>query len=441
MPPPAPAAPASTPPVAGAAPAASAAPPAGGSPEAGGASGGENEPSSFDKFDAAFDGLEEGGGQQPPASAKPAAPAAPAAAAAKPAAPTAPAKGASQPKPGDGEFEEVDGIQVPRFKKDGEFRNWGLAGYKKAKTLEGESAQLRTKLQELEQEFPRTKQERDVLKSKYEEIEKRFNAVQEEIKYLNYERSPEYTEKYETPYKNAVSAAYADVAQLTVTEPDPTQPPDAEGKKPTRERQATPNDFDEVYQLPLGPASKVAYQKFGPHVAPTVMRHWNNIRDLAKAATNALSEWKAKSAEREKNQNEQQTLQTGQIQSQWQDVNKKLSEDSRGQEWWGHEKEDKELNDALAQGFAFADKRFSDEFNKLSTTEKIILDAAIRHRVAGFYKYRAKYARLKAEHDQAVKDLAEIRASGPGGGERGTSGGETPTSESKGAMAAFDEKL
>lgn len=391
---------------------------------------------SFEKFDDAFHDLGGDASQSPPAPptrdpkhAKPAA-AAPAPVPAKPAAGTPPTQ----------DFEEVEGIQVPRFKKDSEFRGWGLAGYKKAKQLENDLNQLRNQHQQIEQEHPKTKQERDALAARLAEIEKQYGETVEQVKYLSYERSAEYKDKYETPYRKAVETAYSDVKELTVTEPDTTHPPDEKGIYPTKERAALPADFDEIYQLPLGPASKLAAKKFGAESVATVIQHRNTIRNLAKAANDALAEWKSKSQEREKTENDQKTIQQGQIQEAWVSVNKRMSEDPRGADLWAEVKDDKEINEAIAKGFELADRRFSDQYMKLPPMERIVLDASIRHRVAAFYRLRVENQRLKAEHAQALKDLAELRGSGPG--EPGTpGGGEQPAGESKGAMAEFEEKM
>jgi hypothetical protein len=306
--------------------------------------------------------------------------------------------------------------------------------------LETDLAQIRTQHQQIEQEHPKTKQERDSLAARLQDIEKRYNETVEQVKYLNYERSTDYQEKYETPYKKAVEAAYSDVKELTVTEPDPTKPTNQDGYQPTRERAATPADFDEVYQLPLGPASKLATKKFGAESVATVIQHRNTIRNLAKSANDALSDWKTKAKERDKSESDQRTIQQGQVQEAWRSINKRMTEDPRGAELWGEVKDDKEINEAIARGFAMADRRFSDEFTKMSQAEQITLDATIRHRVAASYRLRVENQRLKAEHAQAVKDLAELRGSGPGG--PGTpGGGEAPTGESQGAMAAFEEKM
>lgn len=434
-PPPAPAATPAAPPTPAPAPAPAPSP----SPAPAAPAGGEGDPGSFDKFDTAFQDLD--APETPPA--PPAAPPTPPKGSAAPKGTPAPAKPGAKPAapaPPQGEFEEVEGVQVPRFKKDNEFRGWGLAGHKKAKQLEGELAQLRTQYQQIEQEHPKTKQERDALAARLAEIEKQHNETVEQIKYLSYERSSEYKDKYETPYRKAVDTAYSDVKELTVTEPDPTQPPNQDGSQPTRERPATPADFDEIYQLPLGPASKLAAKKFGAESVATVIQHRNNIRTLAKAANEALADWKNKAKDREKSENDQRTIEESQIQDTWKSINKQMGEDSRGADFWGEVKDDKEINDALAHGFAYADRRFSGEFKKLSRMEQMVLDASIRHRVAGFYRMKVELARIKAEHAQALKDLAELRGSGPG--EPGTpGGGETPSTEGDGPMAEFDRKL
>ena len=57
----------------------------------------------------------------------------------------------------------MEGVKVPKFKSDKEFRGWGLNGYKKANQLERDLQTLQTKLAGLEQKVPQTEAERTTL--------------------------------------------------------------------------------------------------------------------------------------------------------------------------------------------------------------------------------------------------------------------------------------
>lgn len=359
-----------------------------------------------------------GATEKPSAPAKPAAPSKPA--------PTAPAQ----------EFEEVEGIKVPKFKSDKDFRGWGLGGYKKAKTLETELQGLQSKYQELEQRVPKTEQERQQLATKLSELEKKHNEVLAELNFANYERSPEYKEKYEKPYQDAIARAHRDTSELTVTEEDRTQQPDENGKYPTRERQAKPEDFDEVYSLPLGPATKLAAKKFGPESVSIVMAHRNAIRQAAEAAVGALKTWKENAGKREKEM-EAQSIQTRErVAGLWTQVNTDIK--SKNPELFGERADDKEWNEELAKGEKMADAYFADR-SAHPIEQRVIFDAHVRNRIAAFPALVSRMRKLEAENAQLAKDLAALRGSAPGA--PSSASPNPPAEESTGALDAFDKVL
>lgn len=408
---------------------------------------------SSDKFDALFSDSESSpsDSKTPPAAPaapeKTAAPATPAKPAAAPTRTPAPSKPAAA-KPGEKppaatptEFDEVEGVQVPRFKTDRDFRGWGLNGYKKAKALETELTELRNKYSETEQLIPKTKAEAQALQSKLADIEKKYQEASQTLNYVNFEKSPEFNEKYEQPYQNAWTRALSDMKELTVTEIDPNASADEMGNQPTRERAATRDDFESIYHAPLGQAAKLANQKFG-HAASMVLEHRQKIRELAKNAVDAVTKWKETSATRQKEEENNRTLHDAKVAELWEKFNAKTYDDPRGKEWWGEVPDDKEINDAIAAGFAYADQRFSREFYSKPVEEQIAIDAQIRHRIAGFFKQRVVIRRLTESAEKAEADKKARLGSRPGppdGGESGAEGGAP--AESEGAMAEFDKRM
>lgn len=390
------------------------------------------EKSASDTFDTAFADL--------PPVPEPAPPKAPD----KPTTPKAPEKGATAPAAKPEEFVEEDGVQVPKkysniSNKD--FRGWGLAGYKKAKLLEQQVQELSALKQEydqLKQQVPATTAEKQALAEQLEKVRKEYNDLNEEVKLFRYERSGEYKEKYEKPREEAVKRAFAEVKELMVETDDPNGEQDADGNVKRIERPATWEDFEGIFKMPLGKATKEAKKMFGD-AASIVLGHRQKIKDLAESAIQAVNQYKERAGEIEKEQHAKQVEEQNRIASTWTEVNQKLSADPRAAEFWGEEKEDKEANAELAKGFAFADKRFSEDYESMTTQEKILLDAAIRHRVAGFSKMAFLNRKLRTENEQLKKDIAELRAGGPG--EPAQHGETPPVEEDEGALKAFDRKF
>jgi hypothetical protein len=330
----------------------------------------------------------------------------------------------------------VDGIKVPKFRSDKDFRGWGLNGYKKAKTLENELTELRTKHTELEQRVPKTEGERAQLATKLADLEKKHNEVLSELQFANYERSPEYKEKYEKPYHDAFTRAHRDISELTVTEEDRTQPADENGKYPTKERAAKPEDFDQIYQLPLGAATKLAAKKFGPEAVSIVMGHRATIRQAAEAAVNALNTWKESSAKRQKEM-ETQSIQTRErVAGLWTQVNADIK--SKNKDLFDERPDDKEWNEALQKGTQMADAYFSDR-SQQPVEQRVVFDAHVRNRVAAFPALVSRMRKLETQNAQLAKDLAAMRGSAPGA--PGSASPTPPADESEGAMAEFDKKM
>ncbi len=326
---------------------------------------------------------------------------------------------------------------MPRFKKDKEFRGWGLGGYKKAKQLETELNALREKHAAVEQQVPKTLEERNQLAEKLKALETSLNEKEDRLKYLNYEHSDEFKTKYEQPYQNAWKSLLTDIKELTVSVEDKTKEADIDGKYPMTDRPATRQDFDVIYNAPLGQATKLAHEKFGT-AAGIVLQHRAAIRQAATAATNALDEWKTKGAERAKQEEERSIRENAEIQTVWEDANKRTSEHPHGKPWWGYEENDKEINDALDKGFAYADQRFSGDYAKLPMAEKVHLDAQIRHRVAGFFKLRVLLERANKELSAAKEELATRRGSSPGPA-NGDHSSTNTDDENAGAVDRFDK--
>ena len=311
-------------------------------------------------------------------------------------------------------------------------REWGRNLEKDLSTLRKESEPLKTKIAELEQRVPKSQEDAQALASKIDNLQKRLDEKEQAIRMKDYERSDEYKTKYQEPYINSVKDAYQEIKELIVEEP--TGENDEDGRPVMRERPATEEDFNEVYRLGLGQAVRLAKQKFGD-AASIVLGHRLAIRKADQARASAISDYQSKGTEREKQQEAQQNAIRSRYESHWQKANELLSADSRHAAYWGRDANDEESNKALESGFAFADNARSPEFRSKQTPEDLILlDAVVRHRVAGFSKLAYANSALRNENAALKDEVAKLRGSAP---DAPALAPETPPSDESSPLEKF----
>lgn len=328
-------------------------------------------------------------------------------------------KGATPPKPGDKPPVPPED-PTAQYKTPKELRDWASSRHKEAVRLEGEVKRLEGEMKALQSKPPQSQQQSEAMAQQLTALQKRVDEYEETIRYLNYEQSSEYKTKYSEPYQNAVRRAYKEVVELEVWEP--TGEKDAEGQPVFKQRPATEADFDRIYGLKLGEASRTANLLFREGAA-IVMQHRAKIRELAEASINARNEYRTKGKEIETQRKSQLDAQKAASERLWRTTNEQMSSNPKRAVFWGREENDPEANAELEKGFAFADQMFSEDFGKLPLEERIMIHAAIRHRVAGFQKLAYMNKKIRAELAAANATIEKLRGSGPG---RAGGGGDTP---------------
>ena len=305
---------------------------------------------------------------------------------------------APQPaRPLGGEFEP------PNVAKPSELRNWAKKMGGRAEQAEKRFNQLNAELRQLKSQ-PQQSVDVKALTEELASTKKRLDEYEGELKVTRYERSGEYREKYEKPYQNAVKNAYSEIQELLVSVPNPNDP-DSPG-----ERQATAADFDEVYNLPLGPAAKLARAKFG-EAAPIVINHVKAIKDAARAAVQATNDHKGKAAEFEQQQTAQQRMiDEGRSRMFGEAINSIFD---KYKDLFNPRDDDQTWNDNLNKGRTMADLAFGDR-RGLTPQQSTILDAQIYARITGYPALRAERDNLKAQLAEKDKEISDLRGSGPG---------------------------
>lgn len=299
---------------------------------------------------------------------------------------------------GTGEFEP------PQVAKPSDLRSWARKMGGRAETAERQLVQLNRRVKELEG-FPQQQQvDTRALMEENARLKKALDGSEGELRTTRYERSQEYRDKYEAPYQTAVKAAYAEIQELLVEVPNPDDP------EHPRERQATAADFDEVYNAPLGPATKLARAKFGD-AAPMVLAHRKAIKDAAGAAVRAIEEYKGKAVEFEQHNTAQQKMQQEGRDRMFNEALHAITE--KYSELFGEREKDTKWNEAITKGRAMADLAFSDRKN-LSPQQTAILDAQIHARISGYGALRQERDHYKSECERLSKEIEDMRSSGPG---------------------------
>jgi hypothetical protein len=381
-------------------------------------------------YSEAFSGIDaiEGQGLENPMGSAPVAPAAPTPAPAPApevapvaAAPTAPAEA---PKP-----KVEDLFNLDRFtpKKD-----------EPAAAVKAEQAKPEpTSIKQFREQYEMTKKERDdfaakvseleraksegtrkeveeatkALKAEMDSIRKNAEELDTEVRYLNYTRSTEYKQKYESPLREAWQTALGDIEGIRVTDEDGT------------ERDANHQDIMVLLNVPVAKAAIIAQETFGP-AAPEIMAHRRRLIELTQARDKSIAEWKEKGAQREIEKSKQvetrQSRSRELFESQFADYEKthaQLFGKEEGDEDGNRllDESDRLIKIALKGEGVDADMGYDD---KVDLITKAQAQVALRARAYG--RERLRVIRLQQKVAELEKKVGKVRSSEPGQGE-GTS--------------------
>lgn len=275
---------------------------------------------------------------------------------------------------------------------------------------------LATKIQELERaKVDGTRKEIETatkaLKDEMDSIRKRADELDTEVRYLNYTRSSEYKQKYETPLREAWQTALGDIEGIRVTDEDGT------------ERDANHQDIMAIINLPTAKAAIIAQETFGP-AAPEIMAHRRKILELTQARDKSIAEWKEKGSQREieqKQQLEQRQTRSRQLFdnqfSEYEKTHAQLFAKEDGDDDGNKllDESDRLIRIALKGEGVDADMGYDD---KVDLITKAQAQVALRARAYG--RERLRVIRLQQRVAELEKKVGKVRSSEPGQGE-GTS--------------------
>ena len=249
------------------------------------------------------------------------------------------------------------------------------------------------------------------LKAEMDSIRKNAEELDTEVRYLNYTRSGEYKQKYETPLREAWQTALGDIDGIRVTDADGT------------ERDASHHDIMAILNVPVAKAAIIAQEMFGA-AAPEIMTHRRRLLELTQSRDKSIAEWKEKGAQREVERSKQvegrQSRSRELFESQFLDYEKSHPQlfgredgDDDGNKLL--DESDRLIRIALKGEGVDADMGYDD---KVDLITKAQAQVALRARAYG--RERLRVIRLQQKVAELEKKVGKVRSSEPGQGE-GTS--------------------
>lgn len=273
--------------------------------------------------------------------------------------------------------------------------------------------------------------------SRLEQIEKRNKELEEHIRFVDYEKSSEYQEKYQKPYEEKWASTMAELKDMTLIDP-------ATGE----ERAITPRDMLELTNLPLNKAMELAKELYGDS-ASIMMGFRKDLRGLFEQKSQALNKARAEGVNKFKQDQEMSEKKFKELQefnaNEWKKVNEALVSNEKRGHYFQPAEGDEEGNSRLERGYRFVDDAMSKSPMDPSLTpeqrSKVLENhAKVRSYAAGFGRLRAKYEAEKAAHEATRAKLAEFQGTEPNiGGTQPASDSPTGSSAKKSVFGALQK--
>lgn len=281
---------------------------------------------------------------------------------------------------------------------------WKLVNEYKEKLKQAETQLLETKKLIKDEAAAKAEQQR------LEAVLKRNQELEEEIKYVNYQKHPEFQEKYEQPYINAVKKAMQSLRGLTVESEDGAA------------RDITAEDVIDLVNIDnLREAKTKATEMFG-EFADDVMSQRNKIRDIWDARVEALARARKDATFRDQQMADQRTAQQTELQSfarqNWEKFNEAAQADPENGEFFRPVDGDDERNTVLTKGFELVDgaSRENPLDPSLTPDQRLSIirkHVAIRNRAAAYGVVKHEIKKLRAELAEANEKLKQYEESVP----------------------------
>jgi hypothetical protein len=265
--------------------------------------------------------------------------------------------------------------------------------------------------------------------------EARAKELEDHLRFIDYQKHPEFHDKYQKPYDDAWNRVMRRLNGVKVANPDGSI------------RTVDVKDILELGSLPADVMIERAEEKFGK-LGMMVAERVEEIKQLGEAKAEALEKAKTEGLQKLRENEERATREQKDISEfanqTWEKAHKELAEHSKYAEYFKPKDGDEEHNAVLEKGKAFVAKAWSESplepgLTKDERETRVKRQAKMQKFVEGFGAQHLTIQRQKAEIAQLKADLAQFRSSEPKTeGQRPESANGTPANYS---MDAFEQAL
>lgn len=253
-----------------------------------------------------------------------------------------------------------------------------------------ELTELKLRLPDLEQ----TAEQHKTLAEEHTKATARLQALEEELKYADYQKSAEYQTKYLDPLKRAAQDLSDEFLGFTTDD----------GKA------VTEKELAQLLNLPTQSALPYAKQLFGD-LSGEAMAHRRRILQLDKNGKEALSEFRRTLAEREKQQRIAQDTQQINMRKTYASELDRLQKESPT--LYVAEDNDDEGRELLENGYALVDATL-DTTSAIEPDTRLKQFAAIRMKAGAFDRVAAALTAERKKTEELTAELEKFRSKDPG---------------------------
>lgn len=251
-------------------------------------------------------------------------------------------------------------------------------------------------------------QERKSEMERLTKAEAKAKELEDHLRFVDYQKHPEFHDKYQKPYDDAWNRVMRRLAGVKVATADGARAVDVK-------------DIMELGGLPADVVIEKAEEKFGK-LGPWVAERVEEIKQLYESKAEALEKAKTEGIQKlkddeDRSQRERKEL-GDYLNETWEKAHKELAEHSTHAEYFKAKEGDDEYNAILEKGKAFVQKAWLESPMEKGLTKeerevRVKRQAKFQKFAEGFGAQRLVINRLKAENEQLKTDLAQFKGSEP----------------------------